>query len=751
MKIINKISVIFFVLTACVSAHAEIDAVQSILNMKVVKNGIYRVTYADMLNLNIDLSGTNTDEIAVMFKGVQVPAKVFSNTNKFGSESYIEFIGKSGKNLYQDGNIYTVTLSNAMNFESSNLVANEQLEVVSHYIQHIAIEENNEYQFGSPISDPWYKKRILAIGAEKIETLDFEIDNLVALGQVNIEMNVWGGTDFPESPDHHVVYELNGNTIDNFRFDGITSDIRQYSLSVDEIQNGLNQLDIRVPNDTNTPADLIHIESLKVSYPRKFVLIDNKLDFKIDLSNSRNAAEFIYINGFEESVAKPFSPINNYSISNANNYNYLVYQENLDGSFTEINTMTTNNCSAIASGDCYLNFSLVNNEGYVYVSSEAEIVTPQLSLPIILSEINEESTKYDYLIISHPDFIGDELDNFIALKEQSYRVKLVDVEQIYAQYNYYNISAQSIADYIKDVAREFGLNYVLLVGGDTYDYKNYLGSDSISFIPTLYGRTDEYISYAPVDAKFVDIDSDNIPDINIGRFPVRTEVELSNIIQKIQAYQAKTYHNTVLFAADKYDASNNYSFKNDAEDLINILPLQWLDSISFDSKAYLDNDGIALSKAKIINRINQGVALTSFVGHSGPRDWSFSGMFNSSDAQLLVNLNSPTIVTQWGCWNTYFVSPTEDTLAHAFMLNANGGAATVLGASTLTKAAHEKGLAGIVLRLLTHDEMTLGDAVTEAKYIYAQTNPEALDVILGWTILGDPSLRLSDGFISPES
>lgn len=38
--------------------------------------------------------------------------------------------------------------------------------------------------------------------------------------------------------------------------------------------------------------------------------------------------------------------------------------------------------------------------------------------------------------------------------------------------------------------------------------------------------------------------------------------------------------------------------------------------------------------------------------------------------------------------------------------------------------------------------MTLGDAVTNAKRMYAATHPDALDVILGWNILGDPDLRL---------
>ncbi|MFK8011563.1 MAG: C25 family cysteine peptidase, partial [Marinicellaceae bacterium] len=241
---------------------------------------------------------------------------------------------------------------------------------------------------------------------------------------------------------------------------------------------------------------------------------------------------------------------------------------------------------------------------------------------------------------------------------------------------------------------------------------------------------------------YADMNNDNIPDINIGRFPVRTVSELSNLVQKINDYTNKSYALTSVFAADNFDSSTGYSFQNDAEFLIDTLPQNWKDNMGPNSKAFIDEDGLNGAKSKITNSINQGVALTSFIGHSGPRDWSFSRVFSASDALLLANLESPTLVTQWGCWNTYFVSPEEDTMAHAFMLNQNGGAASVLGASTLTKAEHEKDLAQLVLTYLTHDQMTLGDAVTLAKQSYAITNPDALDVILGWNILGDPGLKL---------
>jgi hypothetical protein len=738
----NKIKIALCTLALSLSANAAIEIEQSILNMNVIKDGIYRVSNDDISGLNVDLTGTNINNIAVMFNGQKVPAKIFSTTGTFNNESYIEFIGKAGDSIYQTGNVYTLTLSSNLSMDNSDLEPQENLDTVSHYAQSIIQTENTRYSPSSPVSDPWYKQRIVAIGAEKTAALNFEIDNLASQGQVNVEMSIWGGTNFPVSPDHHVIYELNNNNIDDFRFDGITSQNREYTVDLDSISSGSNQLTIRVPNDTDTAADLIHVESFKISYPRNFALMDKQLDFKIDLSNSTNNSEIFFSDGFEDVTTSNFSPINNYKISHANNETFRVYQENPNGSVTEINTLSSANCDVNVASDCHLNFSVLNNSGYVYVSAESEIAKPLLTLPIMLTDINESSASYDYLIISHPDFIGAELDEFIALKELNYSVKLVDVEQIYAQYGHSNISAQSIANYIHFAAKDLNIRQVLLVGGDTYDYKNYLGVGSISFIPTLYGSTGDLINFAPIDPKFADIDNDNIPDIGIGRLPVRTVTELDSITQKILAYENKTYSTTSVFAADKYDVNNNYSFKDDAESMINVLPVEWQSNITIDNKAFIDDDGVDLAKAKITNNINQGVALTSFIGHSGPKDWSFSRLFRNSDVSLLTNIDSPTLVTQWGCWNTYFVSPTEDTLAHNFMLNPNGGAASVLGASTLTKAVHEKDLAEIVLRLLTHDQLTLGEAVTEAKKIYAQTNPDATDVILGWTILGDPSLRL---------
>ncbi|MCO5199936.1 MAG: C25 family cysteine peptidase, partial [Anaerolineae bacterium] len=100
----------------------------------------------------------------------------------------------------------------------------------------------------------------------------------------------------------------------------------------------------------------------------------------------------------------------------------------------------------------------------------------------------------------------------------------------------------------------------------------------------------------------------------------------------------------------------------------------------------------------------------------------------------------PTVVTQWGCWNTYHVDPAYNTLAHTFMLNEGGGAAAVLGAATLTQASSDSLLGMRILPQITMPGQPLGTGIQAAKDDLALTYADLADVLLGWTLLGDPAL-----------
>jgi len=315
--------------------------------------------------------------------------------------------------------------------------------------------------------------------------------------------------------------------------------------------------------------------------------------------------------------------------------------------------------------------------------------------------------------------------------------KVVDVEAIYAQFGHHVFDPTSIRDYIRHAVTNMGTEYVVLVGGDIYDYRNFENDDATSFIPSIYAAAGNSITFAPVDAKYVDLDNDNVPDLPIGRLPVRTTSQLAMLLNKRDAYLNRSYAGTALLVADKYDEVQQYDFKNDA----NSIEAQYLDNFTVES-AYVDDLGVRGARTKLTNEINQGVSLAAFFGHSSTNQWSFDGLLTGNDAARLNNVGKPTVVTQWGCWNTYYVSPNEDSMGHRFMMEGEQGAVAVMGASTLTNANSERKLASLVFARLANGER-LGDAVTNAKQEYAVDNPNDLDVLLGWTILGLPDLLVN--------
>ncbi|RMD97717.1 MAG: hypothetical protein D6812_14690, partial [Deltaproteobacteria bacterium] len=338
-------------------------------------------------------------------------------------------------------------------------------------------------------------------------------------------------------------------------------------------------------------------------------------------------------------------------------------------------------------------------------------------------------------VISHPDFLDDLAPWIAARSAQGLSLRVADVSQVYARFSGGVVDPEAIRRMIAWAVENLGIEAVLLVGGDTYDYHDDLGLGSISFIPTFYVATDPIVRFTPSDTHFTLLDDDLAPDVAIGRLPVRSSEEARRLIDKILAFEAKGGAPSALLVADEDDAG--VSFTEASERFAATLPPEWMVE-----RAYLEGGDVAQMRARIFDTIEGGVTLTSFIGHSGPSLWSFQGLFSAEDAVALTNAGDPTVVAQWGCWNTYFVEPRSNTMAHAFLLAGPQGAAAVLGAATLTSAAAEETLGDAMMPLLVTTGMPVGRAIMAAKGEIARTHPKMLDVLFGWTLLGDPTLSI---------
>ena len=140
------------------------------------------------------------------------------------------------------------------------------------------------------------------------------------------------------------------------------------------------------------------------------------------------------------------------------------------------------------------------------------------------------------------------------------------------------------------------------------------------------------MSYAPADGLLADVDGDRIPEVAIGRFPVRTTADVEALVEKTLQYETLFARKSLLLAADGYDAPTHFSFSQASEELTASVPPDW----QID-RAYLDAMTVADARVELLSGLNAGVAVTSYMGHSGPIVWTFDGLFSNTDAAGLVN------------------------------------------------------------------------------------------------------------------
>ncbi len=698
------------------------SAEEVLVNLKTTEAGIHEVQVSDLTAYGVLIEGQNADQLAVTNQGAPIQIEVTGGAI-LSSASTIRFIAEEIDTLYTGTNVYTLSLdaqaARRVAVDSSPIPS--RVATATSYLKRAVFDTPTRYSFISPNDqDAFYAKRMVAIGEPLSESITLELDDVAVGGntgstKAKLNVDMWGGADQPgDGNDHSVTVSFNGDEVAGARFDGLVE--QKIETTLEQVKPGANVVRLTMPLDTGFAFDAVNVNSVTVDYPSQFVAKGNRLNFESIFAKFR-------ISGFDSS-----------SLENRGD-DLVVMRQDANG----LASIQTKQVSC--RGDsCTVQIGGTGRLAQYYVSSQSALPSPEFAALPVDQDITNGDARY--LIISHPDFIGTTGKNLLEtlqteLLSEMGSVDIVDVESIYAQFGNHLFDPLAIKDYIKFAHENRGTEYVVLVGGDVYDYRRFENEDATSFIPSLYAATGNNITYAPVDAKYVDLDDDNVPDLPIGRLPVRTVGELEILMKKRQDYINRDYAGSALLVADHFDEAQQYDFASDANEISS----DYLGDFAVE-KAYADDLGASAVRANVRDSLKQGVTLTAFFGHSSTNQWGFNGLFTGPDAARLDNPGKPTVVMQWGCWNAYYVSPNEDSMGHRFLMEGDRGAVAVMGATTLTNANSERRLARLVFKRLSNGER-LGEAVTNAKKEYAIDSPFDLDVLLGWTVLGLPDLYVN--------
>jgi hypothetical protein len=314
---------------------------------------------------------------------------------------------------------------------------------------------------------------------------------------------------------------------------------------------------------------------------------------------------------------------------------------------------------------------------------------------------------------------------------------VVELEDIMDEFNYGIYSPEAIRDFLSFAYynRSKAPRYVVLAGGGTFDYKDNQGHGGNLIPPIMIGTPQGLF---PSDNHFADIDGDHIPEMAIGRLPVVTPEELTDIIGKIIAYENSsggTWTKQVLMLADNPDDGGD--FPVNSNNVATLLPSGYTAY-----KIYLSEHPIGDARQMLLNGINNGALLLNYIGHGGLDRLAQEGMLLTTDVASMTNMDRLPVVTAMTCVMGHFAFPGFDSLSEVLVLKQNGGAVAVWSPTGMSINSEAVILNEMFFKsTFSGTKQALGDIVLKALQKGSMNGVSGfiLDI---YNIMGDPVLKL---------
>ena len=540
---------------------------------------------------------------------------------------------------------------------------------------------------------------LVATDAQAPTTLTLDVRHAAPAGQAALDVAVQGVTD----GTHVVAVLLNGKPVGQVELDG--QQLGTAHLQLDQsasLVEGSNQIALWAEGGE---MDLSLVQSVGLTYWRRYVADGDTL------SMTAPADSHLVVGGF-------FSPhIHVMDVTDPENPYELVAAVQNDGSSYAV--------AANVAGAGVRDLLAFTDEK----------VEPPASLKTNSPSNWHSADKAANLVILTHAAVADALTALVRLRQaQGYIVAVVDVEDVYDEFSFGNKTPQAIRDFLAHATSTWHKRpaFLLLAGSASSDPRNFLGYGDFDLVPTKF--VEATYSQAASDDWFVDFNDDGLPDLAIGRLPVRDATQAAAVVQKLVGYGhagGADWKRTAVLVADTADAQFDYAANTDA------VAAQIPSNIFLKQVFRGDFGDDTLAHATVLGAFNQGALLVNYMGHSSETAWR-ANLLTVDDVPLLTNGLRLPFVSSMTCWTGLFVDPVAETLGESLLKAPQGGAIAVWASSGMTESDGQTVLDKELMRLLfSARKPTIGEATAGAK---AATGD--LDVRRTWILLGDPAMKL---------
>jgi len=730
--------------------------------MGIVKTGVHKLTYDDLVEMGIDPAQVDPEKIGIFgnYKGMLPEANnkavqddLLENSivvtgeqdGRFDREDYILFYASSAPTWKY--NIFTGRFDHTLNLYADTVYYFFTPDMGTH--KRIAVEENlsqgptetvnsfNDYQsheedLENLISSGrvWYGERFTGDTTERVFTFTFPNLRKDRPVYLNVEMlaRAFVNTYFE-------VYANQKRVLDSVVIDKVGSSNPTYARSVNRKTTFFvidEKVKVKIRYYAEDPTSIGWLNFIVMNAERELIYQGGQMGFRDPhVTAAGNITRFNVRGNVQNTTVWDVSDIHN-----PRNVQYEITNDTLHY------TLPT---------DSLKNFILFN---------DSEFYTPVEYLPVPNQNLHGIS-NVNFIIIS-PDVFLQQAQRLASYHRthDGLQTVVVTPQQIYNEFSSGSQDISAIRNFIRMFWKSdaFGNQpgYLLLFGDASFDYKHRV-PENTNFVPTYESLnslretqsfvTDDYFGLLDDDEGS---NASGELDIGIGRFPVTTPEEAKSLVDKVEHYMTNStevmgdWRTKLCFVAN--DGDKNLHFKQ-ANNLISIadtlhagININKIFSDAFQKITVPGGKRFPEVNEKIKKQVEDGALIVNYTGHGGLIGWSDELILDVPTIRSFDNINNMPLFITATCEFSRFDNPEFVSAGENVILNQNGGG---VGLLTTTRLAYAH--ANIVVNMRVYNNLLkredgkrprLGDIVRLSK-IPSNTN------FLNFALLGDPALMLA--------
>lgn len=765
--------------------------------MKILKTGIYKLTFQDLEDAEVPIAEFDPRKIAVYNKGKEIPIYIKgAEDGRFDATDYIEFYAEKNEKTFLDQyedmyadpftdlNVYWLVEKESAGLrmvDESGAVVNSNYVVPFKFKDTIHFEKDThreifgkdpEYMSDSADKyDHWFWGNVIS----SVESRNFEFElpapfetgSSVFVNAMFRGVSIYNPVTNPIQ-GHQAAVWLNeqkvGEITPEQRWRGQTmAKINNYGragLAQSNLKNGTNVL--RVDMEQAGLTDIILFNWFDITYDRLYRAHKDYIEFTLQsgLFDPDRVIQF-QVDGFSDANIEIYK----IGVSKILNAKIDYYEDNQRYTSYRVT---------------FQDKIFQPDQRYIAVEESAKLkpyaIEPYRSwkkdddFANLLSPANIAD-----LIIITANIFDDEIEPLVELKKElGYTVEVVDVEQIYDVFNAGIKSPFAIKDFLKyaydNWDQSIPLQYVILVGDASYRTKD-LGPNGSDLIPVPMFTTESF-GAAPADIEYAFVSGDDfIPDIHIGRIPANSAADLKNYIDKIETYQHQAttgeWHNRSLFISGNDEARTDLEFLSG--DPIFRAQNNRIANLKLPENVFVRKINVAKNdtiegfdphlggRQELLDYFDEGLTFINFFGHGGGAIWADKNILDLAGVDNLNNEDKYPFIASMTCFTGAFENQNREGLAEKLVFAEKKGAIAVLASSSVGWKYNDFSVKWALHDYLWEDGVTFGQAVDQMKIDYYVNNVYYTEngytstpshgqlresMIHQYNLLGDPTLTI---------